>query len=300
MTLDLAKLEQMLAIARTGNFTRAAEEIGVTQPALSRNIGLLEQRFGFKLFDRGRSGASLTPLGAQVLEETEALVRQAAALEHSLRLYECGEGGRISLGIGPQIAALLLPGLGAHMLTTRPQLRMHCTLKTVDIMLPELMDGSIEIILCASGHMSPSPEIAIEPLGRMSLGILARSGHPIASKATATTQDLGGYPLAIEAAQLPKFFPTWNGGISCENSQILRDIVLASDALWFSSPQIAAKEITAGLMIEIDVVDLPFRHVEVGMIRLARRKSSPAATAIAEYIRAFLGRSDPGPTSGKQ
>lgn len=291
MPLDLAKLEQMLAIARTGNFTRAAEELGVTQPALSRNIGLLEERFGFKLFDRGRNGASLTPLGIQVQAEAEDLVRHAAVLEQSFQLYEAGEGGRISLGIGPQIAGLLLPGLGAHMLTTRPLLRMHCSLKTVDTLLPELMEGSIEAILCASGHMAPSAEIAIEPLGRMCLGILARSGHPITDKATVHTSDLGDYPMAIEAAQLPKTFPTKNGGISCENSQILRDIVLASDALWFSSPQIATREIAEGRMVEIDVRDLPFRHVEVGMIRLARRKSSPAVQAIAEYVRTFLGGS---------
>src|SRR5579864_3810938 len=100
MVLDLAKLEQLLTIARTGNFTRAAEELGITQPALSRNIGLLEDRFSFKIFDRGRGGASLTPVGALMVDEVEALVRQATILEHNLQLYGRGEGGQISLGMG--------------------------------------------------------------------------------------------------------------------------------------------------------------------------------------------------------
>jgi DNA-binding transcriptional LysR family regulator len=291
MAVDLAKLEQLLTIARTGNFTRAAEELGITQPALSRNIGLLEDRFGFKIFDRGRGGASLTPIGALIVDEVEALVRQATILENNLQLYGRGEAGQISLGMGPQIAGLLLPGLGTHMLKTRPQFRMDCSLKTVDNLMPDLMDGGIEMIICASSHISPSSEIVVETLGVMRLGVLARSGHPIAARSAVTMSDLAAYPLAVESARRPPFFPVANGGLSCENSQILRDIVLESDALWFSSPQMVAKELAAGLMNEIDVVDLPFRHVEVGIVRLARRRSSQAASAIVDYVRRFLAES---------
>lgn len=288
MAIDLVKLEQLLAIARTGNFTRAAEELGITQPGLSRNIALLEDRFEFKIFDRGRGGASLTPLGAQMVEEAEALVRQATVLEHNLQLYGRGEGGQISFGMGPQIAGLLLPGLGAHMLAARPRLRMNCSLMTADLLLPELLDGGIEMILCASNHIPPSSEIVVETLGMIRLGILARSGHPIANKAFSTMDDLEAYPLAIESAQLPKTFPTKNGGISCENSQILRDIALASDTLWFSFPRMVARDLAAGRLVEIDVIDLSPRNVEVGVVRLARRRRSPAAITISDYARKFF------------
>lgn len=288
MAIDLAKLVQLLTIARTGTFTRAAEELGITQPALSRNIGLLEDRFGFRIFDRGRGGASLTHVGALIVDEAEALVRHAAIFESNLQLYERGEGGQISLGMGPQIAGLLLPGLGTHMLKTRPRLTMDCSLKTVDVLLPDLMNGSIELIICASSHISSSPEIGVETLGMMRLGILARAGHPITARPGVTMADLATYPLAVESARRPHFFPAGNGGLSCENSQILRDIVLGSDALWFSSPQMVARELADGLISEISVVDLPFRHVEVGVVRLARRRSSPAASAIVDYVRRFL------------
>ena len=67
MDVDLAKLNQLLVIARTGSFSRAAEELRITQPALSRSVAGLEQRFGFRIFERGRGGATPTTVGALVL-----------------------------------------------------------------------------------------------------------------------------------------------------------------------------------------------------------------------------------------
>lgn len=288
MEVDLTKLRQLVVIARTGNFTRAAEELGITQPALSRNVAGLESRFGIHIFDRGRSGATVTATGAQIVEQAEALLRQASILEHNLHLYGRGEGGHIAIGMGPQIAAVLLPKLGAHMLTTRPQLRVQCSLQTMDILLPELRDGSIEMIVCASDHFAPSPDIRIEALGVIRLAIIARAGHPIQALARVTLSDLAAYPIAIESAQLPRPFPTGSGGLSCENSQILRDVVLESDALWFSSPEIVASDILAGRLVEVDVADLPFRQIEVGVMRLAQRTISPAADAITAFARKLL------------
>src|SRR5262245_25964064 len=145
MVLDLVKVKQLLTVARAGSFHRAAEELGLSQPALSRNIALLEARFGFKVFDRGRGGTVLTRLGALALADAEALVRYAAVVESNLQLFGRGEKGQIAFGMGPQIASLLLPRLGAHMLASRPRLRMHCSVKTSDLLIQDLRADAIEM-----------------------------------------------------------------------------------------------------------------------------------------------------------
>jgi DNA-binding transcriptional LysR family regulator len=285
MTVDLTKLKQLLAVARTGSYRRAADELGLTQPALSRNIALLEHRFGFKIFDRGRSGAALTPVGALVVDDADSLVRHAAILERNLLLYGRGEAGQIAFGMGPQIAGFVLAKLGAQMVTTRPQLRMRCSLKTANILMRELRDDSIEMMFCASDHIPPSEEIVIEPMGVMTYGIFARAGHPMIPQGAVTLSELSAYPLVVETEHVFPSFPTNNCALVCDNASILRDIVYASDALSFASFQVAADDLAAGRLVVIDVVDLPFSSIEVGMVRLAGRAMSPAAAAVAACVR---------------
>jgi DNA-binding transcriptional LysR family regulator len=285
MTIDLTKLKQLLAVARTGSYRRAAEELGLTQPALSRNIALLEHRFGFKIFDRGRNGAALTAVGALVVEDADSLVRHAAILERNLLLYGRGEAGHIAFGMGPQIAGVVLSKLGAHMLTTRPQLRMQCSLKTADILMRELRDDKIEMMFCASDHIPPSEEIVIEPVGAMTYGVVARAGHPMIGQGALTLSETSAYPLVVETEHVFPSFPTNNGALICDNAAILRDIVYGSDALWFASFQMVAEDLAAGRLAEIDVVDLPFNRIEVGMVRLAGQSMSPAAVAVAASVR---------------
>src|ERR1700712_1230038 len=161
MTLDLGKLEQLLVIARLGNFTRAATELGITQPALSRNVAIMEARYGVKIFDRGRGGASPTPIGRRVIEQVAQVMAQATIAEKNIKLLGDGDGGQISLGIGPQLAGLLLPRLRVHLLESRPLVRLQYTLKTVDLMLPRLRDGEMDMIFCAIRNVPPSSDLAI-------------------------------------------------------------------------------------------------------------------------------------------
>ena len=110
--MELTRLRHILAVARTGSFSRAAEEERITQPALSRSIAAFEQRHGVILFDRGRGGAHPTPAGRLVIEQARRLLSATNDLERSLRLYGTGEAGRLAFGLGPLLASLFLPGLG--------------------------------------------------------------------------------------------------------------------------------------------------------------------------------------------
>lgn len=107
--MELHQLRYMVAVARTGNFSRAAESCHVSQPSLSQQIQKLEDELGERLFDRLRRHAKLTaagerflPRAVRVLEEMDAATREARAandLDH----------GRITVGVLPTIAPYLLP-----------------------------------------------------------------------------------------------------------------------------------------------------------------------------------------------
>lgn len=292
MDVDLAKLNHLLTIARTGSFSRAAEALHITQPALSRSVAGLEQRFGFRIFERGRGGAIPTAVGALVLADAEALLRDARALGQNLHLYARGEAGKVAFGMGPLIASLTLRKLAGRMMAERPQLQMRCSVKSADVLLRELVDGGIEMLFCTTEQVAPAPEIAIRPLGSVTLGLIARAGHPLAGGSGLTAADLASFPIAHSAhAQAEEHIADGmfrSAALYCDNYEILRQVVLDGDAVWMSSPQMVADDIAAGRLIQLQVADLPPRPSVVGVVRLKGRTSSPAATAIVAQVADLL------------
>src|SRR6476620_360020 len=107
--MEMQQLRYMVSVARTGNFSRAAEQCHVSQPSLSQQIQKLEDELGERLFDRLKRETRLTPFGeiflrraVRILEEIEAARREADDAGQLLR-------GKIAIGVLPTIAPYLLP-----------------------------------------------------------------------------------------------------------------------------------------------------------------------------------------------
>ena len=145
MEIDLTRLRHIAAIARTGSFSRAAEDLHITQPALSRSIASFEQRYSLRIFDRDRSGVVPTAMGQLVIEEAQRVLRAARDLDHNLRLYAKGEGGDLAFGAGP-LLAMLLPDLGRRLLAESPAIQLRASVRTPDYLVQELLDDRIELI----------------------------------------------------------------------------------------------------------------------------------------------------------
>ena len=241
MDVDLAKLQQLLVIARAGSFSRAADELRITQPALSRSVAAVEQRYGFRIFERGRGGAAPTAVGVMVLADAEALVREARALDQNLHLYARGDAGKVAIGMGPLIASLTLRSLATRLLAERPRLQLRCSVKSPDVLLAELLAGRVEMVFCATEPAPQASEIAIQPLGSITLALIARADHPLAAADGLTMAQVGAFPIAhsahAAAEELHAEDRFAGGALYCDNYEIVRQIVLESDAVWMSSPE---------------------------------------------------------------
>src|ERR1043165_977857 len=108
--MEMHQLRYMVAIARSGNFSRAAEQCHVSQPSLSQQIQKLEDELGERLFDRMKRAAKLTAYGeaflrraVKILEEVDAAKREATDAKSLLQ-------GTVTIGALPTIAPYLLPG----------------------------------------------------------------------------------------------------------------------------------------------------------------------------------------------
>jgi DNA-binding transcriptional LysR family regulator len=286
--LDLTRLRHILAVARNQSFSRAAEEQGITQPALSRSIAAFEQRHGVTLFDRGRGGVYPTAAGQLVVEHARALLASADDLERSLRGYGSGEAGRLAIGLGPLLASLLLPRLSGTLMRSRPGLQVSTLIRPPDQLITDLLGDKIEMILGNNWQLGRLPGTEVETLGRIRLAIMVRAAHPLAKARRASLADLEGYPAA-SAVDLPAGgLSSHAGAFVCDNFHILRETVQQTDCIWISSPAFVAQELRDGTLVQLPISDLAFDASDVVTVFRRGRTCSPAALAAAEEVRAML------------
>jgi len=289
MAFDLRHLRHVTVLEDAGNFSRAAEVIGITQPALSRSVAALESDLGFSLFERAPSRVLPTVMGADFLREARRLLVQASQLEADARALAAGEGGTLSFGMGPLLASLLLPDLLVLLAERFPRLRVTPFMGSAKEMMVALSERRIEMCLLAQG-LFLGGGIVTQPAGQISAALLVRAGHPLAGCRGLMLKDLEPYPLATGS-----YGGRLLGGhepqstIVCENFHILREAVLGSDAVWLSSRSLAPRGDEACL-VELDVLDYPPRPIEIVLVRMEQRTPSQAGLEVEAEIRHRLAR----------
>ncbi|MCW1428621.1 LysR family transcriptional regulator [Novosphingobium sp. JCM 18896] len=286
--MDLTRLRHIVAVARNRSFSRAAEEEGITQPALSRSIAAFEQRHGVVLFDRGRGGAHPTAAGLAVIERAQALLAAAGDLERSLRRYPGGEVVRVAFGLGPLLTALMLPRLAGSLLDTYPGIQIKTLVGTSDQLVSELLGDRIEMILGNNWNLGRVAGTTIERLGTLRVAVMARGNHPLAQAGRIDASAIEAFPIA-SAVELPSGGISGQaGGFVCGNFHVLRETVLRSDCVWISSPAFVAEDLRAGRMAMLDVADIAPTDSEICLVLKRGRTRSPAAIAVAGEVRAML------------
>lgn len=168
-----------LAVAEEGHFGRAAKRLGMSQPPLTEQIQVLEQALKVKLFERGRKGATLTPVGAAILPAVRKFAEQLDRLELAVQEAISGHSGVLSIGAISSAMVDTLPGLIEQLGKRFPQLTVSVTeIDSVDA-VPALERGDIDLAFARlEGNLGPS--IKTLPLRQDRLAVALPKTHALA------------------------------------------------------------------------------------------------------------------------
>jgi DNA-binding transcriptional LysR family regulator len=195
--IDLQKLRHAVAVSRAGSYSAAAKEIHISQSALTRSVNLLEQAYGVRLFERGRTGAKLTLEGAQFIKVAEDALRGAQIAHEQLARLPAAHVPLVSFGMGPMTATSLLPNLLPLLRDegTRYRIRIQSN-SALQLMLRQ---GDLDFFL---GGMRKGTEFhtlanqfSVQPIATTAMNLLVRPGHPLLSQQL-TPEAISMYPTA--------------------------------------------------------------------------------------------------------
>lgn len=186
-------LKQVLyfqALANAGSFSRAAAEVGISQPSLSLQISALEKQTGLRLFERGRRGVSLTPEGRALRDRALDVAEAMRALTETADTLRTGMAGQVRLGSTPTIGPYLLPGLVRRLHAGHPDAKL--VLRDADpIELGEaLVQGRLDAVL--TQLPMDVKGVTVTRLFREPLMLAMAHEHPLAQKAALSQADLEG------------------------------------------------------------------------------------------------------------
>lgn len=118
--MNTRQLQHAILLSQVLNFSQAAEQLGISQPSLSKQILSLESELGVKLFDREHSPLKLTPAGEYFIPKAQEMLYQETQLYKAMARYESGEKGRLVIGVTPFRSLYLMPELVKKVKTRFP------------------------------------------------------------------------------------------------------------------------------------------------------------------------------------
>ena len=192
---DLRRLQYFIAVARERNFTRAAERLHVAQPALSRQVRLLERELGVELLHRTTHEFELTEAGEFLLERGPVLLGAADELWRNARTYGTGERGGVLIGYGGSASYETAPRLLQALTERYPGIAVTTAVKSVGEIVAGLRDGSIGLGLVRCASEAADLEMRTIRLERQ--GLLVRRDHRLASRSAVSIGDVADDRLLL-------------------------------------------------------------------------------------------------------
>jgi len=193
--MEMHQLRYVVAVARSGNFSRAAEQCRVAQPSLSQQILKLEDELGERLFDRRHREVRLTAHGEaflgramRILEEVDAARREASDARQLLR-------GTIRIGVLPTLAPYVLPEALAEFTGQFPGIEWVVNEDTTERLVQLALVHELDFALASLPIRDDRLEL--KPLFAEELLLAVPPGHPLAQRRSVGAADLEGEPLIV-------------------------------------------------------------------------------------------------------
>ena len=192
--MDLKQIESFVRVAEMGSFTRAASSLNVAQPALSRQIRLLEVELRQNLLVRNGRGAVMTEAGKVLLEHGRGILHQVERVREELGRVRGALAGRVAIGLPPSIAKVLTVPLTREFRAQLPHAALSISEGLSNAMQEAIVNGRLDIALLYGA--TPMLGLDITPLLDEDLFLVQRQGQRQPPKSI-TLQKLAALPLII-------------------------------------------------------------------------------------------------------
>jgi DNA-binding transcriptional LysR family regulator len=193
--MDYDQLASFLEVSKLRSFSRAAEKLFRTQPAISAQVRLLEQECGEKLFDRSGKKVQLTPAGEVLQQYAERLLElQKEALRAIAELNQAPRG-KLYIGCNEATCLYVLPKAFAHFKQLYPLVQISIYRNFSHKIIQKVQENAVDVGIVTLPFTAPNMEVI--RVFRDEVQAVTPRNHPLAKKRSVTVEEVAGYPLIL-------------------------------------------------------------------------------------------------------
>ncbi len=296
--MTLTELRYIVAVARERHFGRAAQACFVSKPTLSVGIKKLEEELDVKIFERGGTELSLTPLGEQIVRQAQQVVEQAAVIKEIAKSGKDPLNGALKLGLIYTIGPYLLPHLVPRVMAKTPQMPLLLQENFTAKLLDMLRSGELDCAILAEPFADAG--LATAPLYDERFMIAVPKAHPLAKRKQLSAEELKAQTVLLLGTG--HCFRDHVLEVCPELARFASGAQGMSKSFEGSSLETILHMVAAGLGVTVvpQLSVAQAKHAQVAYLKfsppvptrrvvLAWRRSFPRVAAIAELRRAVQG-----------
>jgi DNA-binding transcriptional LysR family regulator len=298
MIIDPRHLMQLTAIVNAGSYSEAAKRMGLTQPALSRNIRILEKTVGARVLERGRNGVTPTDIGLKLTTHGHTILSSLEQAKGLAEAVSSGGAGELRIGCLQMVVNTVLAAPLEEFVASRPGVRVKAEIGPSPLIQSRLRSGHLDLIIMRMTLAEISGGVEIEEIMGDELVIVCPKRHRLAKSKDIAKENLSDsrwlvYSTLVYGADADRILP--NLGVKMENVAVETDsqellFRLLEEGKYLS---LLPRRFVKGTRLEdfVAMVALPER-IQLRPIGIAYRKPydlPPLASDFLAHLRGRLG-----------
>jgi DNA-binding transcriptional LysR family regulator len=296
--MELYQIRYLEAAIRHSGVGRAAEELHVSQPAVTRAIKRLEDELGIQLINSNSRGIEATEYGQIFYTYARTILSSVRDVTDELLTIKTSGSDFVSIGVTPMVNRALFSRLLKGAFNTNEHRSITVTENTLKRHIVALRAGHLDLVV---GMIQPeflTGDITYEVTGKTRIAPYARASHPVfSSRRSITLEDLRAYPFAIYRPEMiTDVFRNWlhetkvrslRIGLKSNSPDVLTTALLSTNLITILPEHFAEQAFQPGQVrrVETDSLSMEF---DVGILQLRGSRASRAKTLICEQLRALM------------
>jgi len=294
MKIDERHLVQLAAVIETGGVTEGAAMLGMTQPAVSRTLSMLERRIGEPLFIAGKRPLQPTTLGLQLGIQGKSILAASRKAVEIVRSFQSGSSGCVKVGGVPFFMDAVISQMVASFQGKEPDIMIEQSYGNMPDLLTELDASQIDMAITPIGTADLKSDFEFEPILPGRNVLTCSVGHPLLRKRRLTTEDILNYPWVAPLPGSPLVLDLHNILLTLGISELsirysggsllsVVNYIAATDALAIL-PHSVVFSFRRENKISIVPIDIPQPERTLGIITKRKAYGNPACRKFASHV----------------
>jgi DNA-binding transcriptional LysR family regulator len=290
--MNLNHLHVFVSVARHGSMTRAARELRVSQPAVSKQLSDLEQDLSVELVDRLPRGVRLTAAGRLLLSHAQRILQAERSAEEELDELQSLRRGKLAVGASTTIGSYLVPSLFGDLHRAHPGVQLDLEIANTTTIQHAVLEHRLDLGLI-EGSVT-SDHLDVETVASDEMVVIAAPSHPALAHAPLPAAALRNLPVLMreQGSGTREVVEAALGALGIElrpimslgSTEALKSAVLHGLGIAIVSQLTVAHELRSGRLAALAFSDLQIRR-DLYLVTLQGKRPSPAASEFCELLR---------------